>query len=107
MEIVLQDKESARYETGDVVTGFLKVPDGDGLKASEVSIALVGQSEVKWVPPENFYGPYRVYPSAIIYDTKRNLEIVQEINDQGRILQFNKILIWNWDLKSSRYNISQ
>ena len=82
MEIVLQGKELPRYETGHVVSGLLKVPVVGGLRASDVTIALVGKSEVKWCPTENNY-LLSMYQLPPIQENRKILELVYEVKDQG------------------------
>ena len=78
-------KELPVYETGDVINGLLKVPVVGGFRALKVVIGLVGDTEVKWVPPENYSGIDDRTPLSVIYETRRNLEIVQEICEKGII----------------------
>ena len=86
MEIELPGSQPAKYEAGDVVAGTFKVPSAGPLKASDVTIALIGQTEVRWVPNNAYVGMYAISPPLALHETNRCLELVQVVTDQGYII---------------------
>ena len=88
MEIVLQGVQPAKYEAGQVVSGFLQIPATNQLMAEDVTIALIGVTEVKWIP-ENAYGVHGIGPPLALHDTKRCLELEQHVTDQSNLLFFS------------------
>lgn len=83
MELTLEGVGEAKYEVGQAVSGVFRVPATQQLKASDVTLALVGAIEVKWVPTENLYAMYQIVPPVVIHETRKCLEMLQEVSERG------------------------
>ena len=100
MEIVLQGEKCTKFEAGQVVSGVVKVPATVQLKASDVTIGLIGVTEVKWVNTEMHAGIHRVVPPITLHETTKCLELYQR-TEQGNIIlkaipcHMQKIFIFN------------
>ena len=85
MDIVLEN--SGLYETGQSVTGVFRVNIADQWKASDVSLSLIGYTQVEWTP-DNVYGMFGPVPitAGFMYNEKKVcLEMTYLVTDQGKL----------------------
>jgi len=79
MEIIL-DGNRARYQTGDYISGKLKISLNGVLLLSNVKIGLVCMAEVKWVenPGTRYHREGHVY-----HDKQKYLDLTYELPDES------------------------
>ena len=88
MEIVLSDNRT-QYETGQEVTGVLRVPMLEDIKADNLSIELIGLAEVKWFEILSkayvVAGSVLEEPPQVFHQTKECLHLINNVSDEGII----------------------
>lgn len=88
MDICLAE-DRTQYESGQFVSGFVRMVTDGHLNAADVYLALVGVTELEWIPKK----VYGVYASANLQmqgapltfqEMKKCLELVYSVQDQGK-----------------------
>ena len=91
MEIDLDDNRT-QYETGQFVSGTARIGTDGHLNAVDVYLALVGTTELEWIP-KKVYGVYATGGSMAIsapltfQEMQKCLELVHNVSDQGNVFE--------------------